>query len=176
MSKELSSIWLVPTETDVLKVSKTIKELSDRHEATPFLPHITIYGAITAPLDEVINAAKESVSGLTPFTVEKEKLDYATEWAKTLFIQIKPSEKLNAILRKLRKKLIGYGDYALDPHMSLVYKEEMTEEEKLKEIPNLRVPESFTIDRIAITIPQNPVEIWKDVARWKTPFILRFNP
>lgn len=126
-------------------------------------------------MDEAITAAKESISGLTPFTVEKEKLNYSPEWSKTLFIQIKPNEKLDMILNKLRKRLIQYGNYALNPHMSLIYKEEMTEEEKLKEIPSLKVPDSFTIDRIAITVPQNPVEKWKDVAHWKTLFMQKFN-
>lgn len=172
---ELLSLWLVPTETDVVKVAPVIKSLSERHGTTPFLPHITIYGAINAPLDVTINAAKESVNGVTPFVVEKEKLDYTTEWAKTLFIQIKPNERFNSILSKLRKRLLQYGDYALNPHMSLVYKKEMTEEEKLKEIPNLKIPDSYTIDRIAITVPGDPVEKWENVARWSTPFIQRFN-
>ncbi len=175
MSKELSSVWLVPTESDVIKVSPIIKDLSQRHGTVPFLPHITIWGEVLAPLQEVEDAARNAVSGITPFVVEVEKLDYSTEWAKTLFIQMKPNENLDMVNRRLGKRLSRYNNYVLNPHMSLVYKKEMTEEEKLKEIPNIRIPDSFTLDRIAITAPGNPIAKWEDVARWSTPFLIRFN-
>ncbi len=176
MGKEvLSSVWLVPTERDVLPVSKVIKDLSQRHNTMPFLPHITIYGEVLTDLEKVVDAAREAVRGIMPFSVEVDKLDYTTEWAKTLFAQIKPNQNLDTIHRRLKKRLVEYNDYVLNPHMSLVYKEEMTKEEKLLEIPSIKIPESFTLDRIAITVPLNPVAKWKDVARWQTPFVLRFN-
>lgn len=175
MSKELSSVWLVPTEADVLRVSSIIKDLSQRYRTVPFLPHITIWGEVLAPLQEVEEAARSAVYGVAPFTVDVEKLDYTTEWAKTLFAQIKPNDRLDIINRRLGKRLSRYGNYVLNPHMSLVYKKEMTEEEKLKEIPNIKIPDSFTLDRIAITVPGDPVAKWENVARWSTPFLIRFN-
>ena len=171
----LSSVWLVPTEKDAAPISQVIKDLAQRHDATPFLPHITVWGAVTAPLAVVEEASRDAVSGIKPFTVEVERLDYSEEWAKTLFTQIKPNETLDEIHRRLADRLRRYTDYILNPHMSLIYKTEMTEEEKLKEIPNISIPQSFTLDRIAITLPGDPVEKWENVALWSTPFLIRFG-
>lgn len=176
MNKEvLSSVWLVPERRDELKLSEEITDLSRKHGATPFLPHITIWGAVTAPLSVVEEAARNAVSGIEPFSVEVEQLDYTTEWAKTLFAQIKPHPMLIEINRRLGEKLSKYTPYILNPYLSLVYKKEMTKEEKLKEMPNIHIPQNFTIDRIAITLPGDPVAKWENVAMWSTPFLIKFG-
>lgn len=176
MGKEaLSSVWLVPTEKDVDSVQPTVNDLAKRHGTTPFLPHVTIWGETTAPLRVVEQAARDAIYGIVPFQVEVEKLDYTEIWAKTLFAQIKPHPTLDEINRRLRERLRRYADYVLNPHMSLIYKKEMTEEQKLKEIPNIHIPRRFTLDRVAITLPGDPVAKWENVAMWSTPFLIRFN-
>lgn len=171
----LSSVWLVPVKKDETDLSKVIKGLSQRHNSAPFLPHITIYGEVAADIQEVEDAALSAIGGFAPFTVEKERLDYSSEWSKTLFVQIRPSKILSEIHRRLRERLIEHCDYVLNPHISLVYKEEMTKEEKLQEIPNLTIPDLITIDRVAITFPQNPIEKSRDVASWQTLFVARIG-
>lgn len=120
-------------------------------------------------------SSRDAVKGIDPFRVEIEKLDYTTEWAKTLFAQIKPHPILVEINKRLGEKLSRYTPYALNPHMSLIYKTSMTEEEKLKEIPNIHIPETFTLDRIAITLPGDPIAKWENVSMWSTPFLIRFD-
>lgn len=175
INPEVPSIWLVPAKEDEKIISQTIKDLAERHHTLPFLPHITIYGGITADIQELISAAENAVQGISSFTVDVEKIAYSTEWSKTLYAQISQNEFMDEIHRRLRNKLKIYKDFVLDLHMSLVYKEEMTEEEKLREMERLNTPHNFIIDRIAVTNPMNPVERWKDISRWQTPFISRFN-
>jgi 2'-5' RNA ligase len=170
MNKEmLSSIWLVPSEDDRAPFDDVINRLANKYDSIPFIPHITIWGAITAPIEVVEEASSQAIEGINPFTVEIEKLDYSEEWSKTLFAQLLMNENLEKIYKRLSDRLNNYTPYKLNPHLSLVYKEEMTELEKKTEIANIKLPKEFQVDRIVVTLPQDPVRKWKNISKWQTP-------
>lgn len=63
---------------------------------------------------------------------------------------------------RLNEKLKNIKDYQFNPHVSLIYKKEMTEKSKIEEVKNLEIKESFTINRI---------EIWDmNIPNWKKLF------
>lgn len=169
------SVCLVPKQEDKKYLLKIIKSLNQKYNTVAFIPHITIYGGIETELTNIKQAAEKSIKDIQPFTVYVEKIDYSEEWSKTLFIQIKPSVMLNKIHFLLRKKLKQYNDYVFNPHISLIYKKDMTKKEKLNETKNLKFKKSFVIDRIVLITPLNIKEKWLDVAKWQTPFIKQFK-
>lgn len=167
--KALSSVWLIPTKTDAKNLRQIIKDLARKYNAESFTPHLTIYGGVQMELKGIEEVVKQSVQGVKPFVVETNRLDHSDIWQKTLFIHIKPNDTLSEIYRRLEAQL--HAGYVLNPHISLIYQDRMTREDKLAEMERIHIPDSLTIDRIAITYAENPISIQKQVESWKTPFI-----
>lgn len=170
MTKEvLSSVNLIPSDRDIEVISPVIEDLAEKYSSVSFLPHITIWGNIVAPLSVVEKAARPVIEGIKPFIVEVEGLGYSERWSKTLFAQIKPNEMLDEIHRRLGERLRVYSDFNLNPHLSLIYKRGMTEEEKLRETTRILIPDHINLDRIAITVPGDPIAKWENLSAWRTP-------
>jgi 2'-5' RNA ligase len=167
----ISSIWLIPEQKDEDYISAVIQGLSQKYATLYFTPHITIYGEIEKELDVVIEAAKNAVRNVRPFMVNVEKLDYSEAWSKTLFIQLQQNQTINLIHARLREKLSHYSDYKFNPHISLIYKKDMTAQNKIEEIKALSLKTSYMIDRIAIISPLNKRRGWHDISKWKILFM-----
>jgi 2'-5' RNA ligase len=174
-SDVLSSIWLVPSEENMKQFQMVIDGLAAKYDSTSYIPHITIWGAITAPLSVIEEASRKAIEGIRPFTIDVEKIDYSEEWSKTLFAQLVMNSYLEKISNSLSQSLSKYTHYELNPHLSLVYKEEMTEAEKQKEIPSIILPKSFLVDKIAVTLPQDPINKWKNISKWNTSLSFSFK-
>lgn len=163
------SFWFIPQKSDEEYLSVIIRSLCNQYQTTPFLPHITICRGVKDEFDNVIKVVEENVRGIKPFTVNLEKIGHSREPKKTLFIQLQQNVFLKQINENLSNKFHNKKDLAFSPHVSLIYKTDMKEEDKIKEVKRLTIKKQFLIDRIAVMKLLNPEEKIEN-AKWQILF------
>ena len=170
INKMLYHVCLLPAKEDKLILENIIKSLAEKYNSYPFLAHMTIYSRIPTSEAIVIKAVKESLSGIKPFQIEVDKLDYSDLFTKTLYIQFKNNPTLKKIYSSLFNNLNKYVDYTFNPHMSLIYKNNMPFEEKEKIITNIKLNRRVIFDRCVIIGATKLLKEEKDVTDWQIAF------
>lgn len=167
--EKLYSVWAMFEGQDEEYLSSIITDFNKGYGTDPFLPHITLFGNITASEDAMRKAIDEAVNGIEPFTVMYKNVEYSSEWSKTLYIQFLQSRQLTQIYKSLQDSFKDIGEYSFDPHTSLIYKKDMTDDEKIAERQHLYLKKEYKINRLALSTPENTVDKWLDVGSWKIP-------
>jgi len=157
------AVWLL---FDDDCISQIIKNLSERYDSPAFVPHITIYGLVNTNKKTIEKAILDSIKTINSFTVEKNTISCSDNIWKTIFIEIKLSDYLKKINKKLTEHLMQYNKYEFDPHISLIYKK-MNLNEKQKLVNNLNVGMKFKINRICIQQFSENIEEWKIIQEYQ---------
>lgn len=163
----LYSICLIPQQEDKKYLDGIIVNLAKKYGAYPFIPHLTIYGGVVAPEHEIKEAVDWSLVGIKPLTIQVNKLDYSDIFSKTLFIEMKMNPTLQSIHQKLQERLKKYRDYLLKPHISLIYKNGLANEEKKKIIDSLDLKKEIMINRCTIIAVPKEFILEEDVNDWQ---------
>lgn len=159
------------SEKDNQQLLPIISRLSNKYvNGVTFPPHISVNDPAKIGLYKVKKVAIESVKGISKFKVELDSIQYSDKWSKTLYIQIKDdthltktSERLNKTFRKNKTP------YPLNPHISLLYKEGMSVEDKKMLVKRLILPKKYVVTSIAVVTPGN-INNWRDYGNWKIVF------
>jgi hypothetical protein len=61
------------------------------------------------------------------------------------------------IYQVLRKHFLKYSDFKLHPHLSLIYKNNMPVDEKIKVIKKIKIPAEILFDQIKVITALNPL-------------------
>jgi hypothetical protein len=115
------SFWLVPAEPYRADFQGLIQGLAEAYQATAFLPHVTLY---SGPMPEGVNLEQvlgNVVRGIPRFTLEAVGVQQSSVFAKTVFVQLRPSDWLLRLARQIREALPDAAGYDLNPHLSLLY-------------------------------------------------------
>lgn len=169
--KQHLGFWLVLSQKDREVVFPIITKLQkDYVGSPPFEPHVSIHTAVWTELENAIKVVEEATNGIKKFSVEKVGFGYQNRWSKILYIEIRENDLLNTLHEK-----IGNGFNQLDnrpyiPHISLMYKNELAEDERNKIISGLDVPNKFQISGIEIAHSGNDDIEWRDYTKWKVVY------
>ena len=169
------SVWSIFDEADEKYLSSIVADFNKGYRTDYFRPHITLFGNITAPEDFLKEAIEEAAEGVSPFTVMLKDVEYSPEWSKTFYMQFAESPELQRIYEELKDKFKGIADYSFDPHASLIYKTDMTEEQKLAERQHLHLKKKYKMSGLVLATPDHQKEKWIDVASWKIPYERQFG-
>lgn len=166
------SIWLIPKKEQEEELRKTIDILSQKYGAYSFIPHLTIYHLGTSlEEDKTIQIVSEETINVKPFTLEAETIKHSDIFTKTLYVPYQVAKPLLNMYERLRNRFQSIHNYALNPHLSLIYKNNMRVEDKEKEIGNIKYPQTLDIDRVmVITKEGSTITQEKDVLDWKIAF------
>jgi len=94
-------------------------------------------------------------------------LDFSGKFTKTLFVQFAPDPTLAELSGDLRRVSVSPGDYELNPHLSLIYKE-MDEETRRRLAASITLPfEEVTFDTVKAILSPAEVESRKEVEAWR---------
>lgn len=171
------SFWLIPENSQKKLLEKIIIDLSNKYKSYPFIPHVTFYHfENNQNQKEIINLLEENFANANKISVEFEKLDYSNIFTKTLYCQMKTNNQLQNLYQKAKKIFLKYGDYQLNPHLSLIYKNNMKIDDKEKEIKKIMplIPKKINFNKLALIIREKrSIKKEKDVLEWKE--ILNIN-
>lgn len=161
------AFWLIPSAEDKAFFQKTINYLAQQYDAPAFTPHVTIYSGEYTPdesLDEIIEKA---IQGVQNFSLSADKILYTNQFTKSLFLQFHQSSILSRISETIRSSSKKPSNFALNPHLSLIYKD-LSEPTKKNLTASLSMPKSKVLfDEVsAISTPER-VQTREDVESWK---------
>ncbi len=169
------SICLIPDKEGLEKLNKIIESLAHRYQSFTFLPHLTVYKGVVAPFLTVKKTFDKVVSQTKPFTIKAKGLNYSERLSKTFFIEFEMNDSLKKIYSLIKADFISYGNYELDPHISLLYKNNLPVEEKIKITNSVSIPNEITIDRCTIYSATKSIVKEEDIKDWKILEDKRFN-
>jgi len=158
--------WLIPSEPAHRFFQRIINDLARRYDAPVFEPHVTIHvGAdrVDAAENALGDGAREcQLIGLTPLGI-----DQSDEFIKTLFVQFAMSAELLKTNDIIRKAANDSSQYALKPHLSLLYKDLATAS-RCELAASIKVPLSeMTFDGMKAVRCVSPTQSRADVEAWR---------
>ena len=165
--EQLYSVWALFEKEDEEYLSHIIRGFNQKYDTDFFLPHITLFGNIAIDEARAIEAIDTARSGVSPIIAMSTGIAYSTDWAKTFYIQFEQNPQLSALSGSLNSSFSGQAEYAFDPHASLIYKTDMTEEQKLDELKKIKLKKDYRLNRVVLATPLNQTEKWLDVASWR---------
>ena len=161
------SIWITPSDKDKQYLTQLIQELSNTFNTREFQPHCTLWSRVDLPLQYLTSVVKSSSKGIAPFIVKVKKIDHSQLYDKTLFIQLYNHKSLSLLQQRIQNGLGKAYHYHFDPHISLIYKDGMSENEKLNMIGSQSIKSKFKIVNIVINETGNQIEKWREVYKQK---------
>lgn len=162
------SIWLVPQKDQEIQLQNTINYLSKRYHAFSFVPHITAYRLDNVrSLDSIINLTGEIAQQSRAVSLDLENIFYSNIFTKTLYAQYKISPALQKLYNKFKEELYKTSPHEINPHLSLIYKNNMADKDKIKEMQDITVPEKLILDRLMVVTRNGSIKSEKDVLDWK---------
>ena len=170
------SLILVPIQKQENQIRKTVDLLAEKYHSYPFVPHITVYHfGTTSLLNELIQFIDTSLDSIHPFDLELDNICYSDKFTKTLYANYKINTPLTHLYTIFHDKYKNIHNYHLAPHLSLIYKNNMKNEDKEKEIAALSVPKYLTIDKLSIITKENgSIVKEEDILQWNTAHQVSF--
>ena len=157
------SIWVTPADKDRQYLSQIIQELSNTFNTCKFQPHCTLWSRVDLPLKNLISVVKSSSQGIAPFTVKVKKADHSQSYDKTLFIQLYDHKSLSLLQQRIQNGLGKDLYYQFNPHISLIYRNDMKMNTKLNIINSLNFKQTLNMVNIIINKTDIQIEKWKVV-------------
>ena len=158
--------WLCPAEPARSRFAGIIGDLAGQFDAPVFEPHVTIY--VTNATQENPEAVLEKVlKARRPFRLTVAAVDYSEKFTKTLFVRFAPDPELARLSEDLRRASVTKGNYELNPHLSLVYKE-MDAETKRRLANSITLPfTEVAFDNVKAIISPAEIKSREDVEAWR---------
>jgi 2'-5' RNA ligase len=161
------SYWLIPSQEDRAFFQDIIDSLAQEYDAPSFTPHVTIYSGNSAPDESPAELIEKAIQGVQSFSLRVDQLLYSEEFTKSLFVQFHPSSILSRISHSLQSSSKNPSDYALNPHLSLIYKQ-MSEVTKKNLTAALSLPKSEVVfDEVSAISSPERTQGREDVESWK---------
>ena len=142
---------------------KIIATLSEKYlDGKFFLPHITCFGSTVSSEtenDELIKIIKK----IKPFKIKLNKISFEKRISKTLFIEVESNHEMYEVLKIFEK--VFDQKFDLNPHISLIYKEDLdfTEREKLANL--LKFPKIIEVNALLRYTNDSSA---KNFSKWET--------
>lgn len=164
--KSKVSFWLIPSEDDKTFFKRIIDNLAQEYDAPTFTPHVTIYSGEYKP-DESLAVIEKAIHSVQSFSLKVDQILYTNSFTKTLFVQFQSNPILSNISKSIQTSSKPPSEFALNPHLSLIY-QNLNEEIKKNIITSITLPKSEVVfDEVrAISTPEK-VQKREDVESWK---------
>lgn len=159
------SFWAIPSEPLNNYYQNKIERLAKKYHSMTYLPHITIYTGIST-LEESLDILS-TCTNKSPIMLHPISINVSRELSKTFFISYQNNSALQSICKNIRFKMKNPSNYAVDPHMSLLYK--LLKDEEYVRLADCESIKLFPIkiDEICIVHTPMPFVSPDEIADWK---------
>ena len=130
-------------EAELLKI---ISALSEKYlDGKVFLPHVTCFGS-TESSETEHNELIKAIKKIKPFKIKLTKISFEKRIWRTLFIEVEPSPEMSKVLKIFEE--VFDKKFDLNPHISLIYREDLdfVEREKLANL--LKFPKVVEVNAL----------------------------
>jgi len=148
---------------DEAKLLKIISNLSEKYlDGKLFLPHITCFGS-TVSSETENNELIKAIRKIKPFEIKLNKISFEKRIFKTLFIEVEPNHEMSEVLKIFEKVFAQKFDF--NPHISLIYKEDLDFAEREKLANLLKFPKIVEVNAL---LRYTNDSFAKNFSEWKT--------
>jgi 2'-5' RNA ligase len=166
------SLWLVPEEQLRRRLRSVIEKLARERDAADFEPHVTISSGPSND-DEARTIARAVAARFEPIELTPIKLDYTSEYTRTLFIQFQDCDAARRMFDAINNLSVRKLRNVLNPHLSLLYKT-MAIETQAELCRTLEVPSgNYYFDRLRVIETEIPLTTPEPIRRWRTVYECR---
>ena len=160
------TLWLTPREPLRCLLRSTIRQLAERFDAVEFEPHVTVFCGRSTD-SEARAVARRIAAQFAPIELTAVRVDHSELFTKTLFVQFEESALLRRIFETAAAAYSRPSNYALNPHLSLLYKELLaTRRRKLCETLDLPMGD-YSFGRVRMIETELPIEDDGPIRRWR---------
>ena len=162
------SLWLMPIGEDYNKLHNIILQLSKKHNAPAFEPHVTLIGTLEGDEAGILEKTEKLAAVISQYKIELAKVEYLNQYFRCLFIKVnETSDVMNASI-KANEIFNVKDDRKYMPHLSLMYGDFPPEqkEEIIKEIGQ-EFQSSFEISSIHLFSTAGNPEKWNRVKEFQ---------
>jgi 2'-5' RNA ligase len=161
------TLWLCPREPLRSALRSTIHQLSASLDAVEFEPHVTVFCGPSTD-EEAREVTNRIARQFAPIELTASGLRYTDSYTKTLFVQFHESAVLRQVFEMAATSYTRQSNYALNPHLSLLYKK-LPAAEQRQLCETLDVPiGAYWFDRLRMIETELPIEDSGPVRRWRT--------
>lgn len=161
---ETIAFWLLPAAGAREIFERLIAELAERCDAPKFEPHVTIWGGDLVA--RRASAILQTISAREPIELEIERVDFSEEYTKSLFVQFGSSPAIGSLAAEIQQAC--GGEYELNPHLSLLYKE-IPAAEKAELARTIKIPfQHVRFDTAKAIQTPHPIHTREQVEAWRT--------
>ena len=156
-------IWMMPDGKLKEKIERIINALGKEFSCPLFVPHVTLAGSNDIDEKTMIKKTGELSNRIKPFKIKLDGFGYSDNYFSSLFILTKKTKDLmdaNSMARKIFE--ITTNDYT--PHMSLIYTDKLSEDQKKDIIRKLgKLKGEFEVKNLSLFATIGPVGKWHKI-------------
>ncbi len=162
--RNMYSVWLMPEPDISKKIYEIIEGLAIKYGSTPFEPHVTLLGQISAVQEDALKMAESLAASSTAMNIEFGKIGNSDAFFKSIFVRIKYTEMLQRFYKNATSTFkMEPGKFM--PHMSLVYfnVDKQTRLDAVRHVDGavFRDLNGFYVDRLYVYSTYGAVSGWK---------------
>ncbi len=158
------SIWIEPTGNIKMQLDQIIKDLSEKYQTPLFISHVTLLGNIQGDEDTIKQSMIRLSQDILPYQIElTEEVIMEEHWTKTVAIRTRKTPAVLGANTKAKKifEIPEFPKY--EPHLSLIYSENLPLSEKQAIVKDLAADIfkiKFPVNSIQLYNTAGPVENW----------------
>jgi putative hydrolase of the HAD superfamily len=161
------SFWVLPTGSTAGWFRERIRELADSFGAPRFEPHITVYGGRSSR-EAGIASARAAAAATAPMDLRVAGVGTGESLTRTGYGRVQPHAELAALRDRIASALGEDSGYRLDPHLSLIYHDDLPAAARERLAADLEVPwRQVRMATLVVIDLHGPVRRRRDVRRWE---------
>ena len=114
-------IWLMPIGEIYALLAATIAELSRKHAASLFEPHVTLLGDLPGSEEEIVVQTSHLARQLKPYDIHLTTAAYEDEYFRCLFLNVQETPVVMEANARGKTTFNQPDDAPYRPHLSLLY-------------------------------------------------------
>ena len=160
------AFWLVPAPPHHHDLAAIIEHLARELNAPRFEPHVTLYAGARGADDDVAALLTRAAQQVEAMDLRVTAVGTLPELFKALYLEVEPDPRTERLCRLFRAGLQPALDYALNPHLSLLYKNlpGTTRAALTRRFDFVR--HRITFGQLAAVRPGGGGSDWLDIEKW----------
>ncbi len=159
------AFWLIPAQPQLETFRALVLSLARDYDAPVFEPHITLHVGVQTARDDIAKLLRGIAAASEPVTLVAGNTFHSDTLFKTLFVEF-DDPGIRALHHRFQGGLRQFSEYALAPHLSLLYKAMPMGSRAALAERHVYAGQRIVFDEVAAVRPAAGQTDWSDIDRW----------
>jgi putative hydrolase of the HAD superfamily len=160
------ALWFIPAHPWRTDLADLIRDLAERHHATAFPPHVTLFSGSFSNPEPLMKIVAEVVKDRPPFALDVSGLAVSEPLFKSFYVDLAHNPTLIDLVDELTDT-DPQSDYELNAHLSLLYKQMDQSQKQALLDQEIDLPEDLVFDEVWLADPGPDQPDWRDIQAWR---------